>query len=219
MYDKIIDLTHLLSESMTVYPDTVPPRFEVLNTVDVSGFAELKMTMVLHTGTHIDAPCHVLKNKKSLDRFPADKFIGLAMVIPCPDQEEIGLGFLRTFEEQIAGVDFLLFFTGWQHRWNTRAYFEDCPTPTQEAAKWLTNFQLKGVGVDSFSLDKIVPAAKVTRDNLPNHYIFLEKEILLIENLTNLDRLPETGFTFQCFPLNIEHADGSPVRAIAAIEG
>jgi arylformamidase len=64
-------------------------------------------------------------------------------------------------------------------------------------------------------MDKIVPAEKVTQENLPNHYIFLGKEILLIENLTNLDKLPDGEFIFQCLPLKVENADGSPIRAIA----
>lgn len=219
MQKKIIDLTHLFNETMTVYPGTAGPRFEILNTVEKDGFAELEMTMVLHTGTHIDAPCHILKNKKSLDRFPTDKFIGSAIVIPCQDKDEITLQYLQTFEDIIGQIDFILFFTGWQYKWNTKAYFDDCPVPTPEAAKWLTKFNLKGIGFDAFSVDKIVAAEKVTPENLPTHHILLGKEILLIENLTNLDKLPGSPFSFQCLPLNIENADGSPVRAIATIDG
>ena len=126
--------------------------------------------------------------------------------------------YLQTFEEKIKQVDFILFYTGWQDKWNTKNYFDDCPVPTREAALWLSQFNLKGIGVDAFSLDKIVPALKVTSENLPNHYIFLEKEILFIENLTNLDKLPGTGFTFICLPMKVENADGSPVRAIAILD-
>ncbi|MCX6251239.1 MAG: cyclase family protein [Bacteroidetes bacterium] len=212
---KIIDLTNLLNEKITVYPDTENPEFKVINTVEKDGFSEHRIKMVSHTGTHIDAPSHIFKNGKTLGDFPIDKFVGKAMVIPCQGRREIGLNYIKFFEEQIRQVDFVLFFTGWQEKWNTENYFDDCPTPTVEAALWLAQFNLKGVGVDAFSLDKIVPALKVTFENLPNHYIFLEKEILFIENLTNLDKLPDAGFTFICLPLKIENADGSPVRAVA----
>ena len=114
-------------------------------------------------------------------------------------------------------TDFILFFTGWQFKWNTPAYSEDSPTPASEAAKWLTKFHLKGTGFDSFSVDKIISAHIVTSENLPNHHILLAKEILLIENLISLDKLPDGAFAFQCIPLNIEHADGSPIRPIAMI--
>ncbi|MGZ3884963.1 MAG: cyclase family protein [Bacteroidia bacterium] len=217
MAAKLVDLTHILNEDITVYPDTVGPTFEMINTVDEHGFAEMKATMVFHSGTHIDAPCHILKDTKSLDQFPLEKFMGQALVIPCRDQKELSLAFLKPFEDKIRKADFILFFTGWQYKWKTDHYFEDCPTPTEEAARWLAGFDLKGIGFDAFSVDKIVSAHKVTPENLPNHYILLEKEILLIENLTNLDQLPEQLFSFQCVPLHIEHADGSPVRALAML--
>ncbi|MEI8006019.1 MAG: hypothetical protein WCI48_07415 [Bacteroidota bacterium] len=72
--------------------------------------------------------------------------------------------------------------------------------------------------MDAFSVDKIGSALAVNEECLPNHFIFLRKEILLIENLTNLDKLPESGFTLQCFPLKVANADGSPVRAVAIID-
>jgi kynurenine formamidase len=219
MEKRIVDLTHVLNENITVYPGTVRPRFEVFNTVEKDGFAELNMTMVLHSGTHIDAPCHIVKNTKSLDQFSVDKFIGQAIVIPCHDQTEISLEFLQTYEDKIRQVDFILFFTGWQDKWNTEAYFDDAPVPTSEAAMWLTKFNLKGIGCDSFSMDTMIPAGDVGTDSLPNHHIFLGKEILLIENLTNLDKIPEGFFPFYCIPLKIENADGSPIRAFAMING
>ena len=215
MENRIIDLTHLLNENATVYPDTVGPKFFPLNNVAEHGFAEMQVTMVLHSGTHIDAPCHILANTKTLSDYPVDKFIGSAVVIPCRDINEISLDHLKKFEDKIAKVDFALFFTGWQYKWNSAGYYEDCPLPTKEAAKWLTQFKLKGVGVDAFSVDTIVSAHEVTEETLPNHYILLGADMILIENLTNLDLLPDDIFMFQCLPLHIEHADGSPVRAIA----
>jgi arylformamidase len=214
---KVIDLTQLLNENITVYPDTAPPTFEVTNTVEKDGYREHQISMLSHTGTHIDAPCHILKAGKSLDQFPMEKFIGKAMVIDCQGREDISQDFLQFLEDKIAKVDFVLFFTGWQNKWNTEGYFEDCPVPTIEAARWLTGFNLKGVGVDSFSLDRIISANKVASEIIPNHYILLGKEILLIENLTNLDKLPARPFSFQCFPLKVENAEGSPIRAIAII--
>jgi kynurenine formamidase len=218
MQKKLIDLTRLLNEDITVYPDTIAPVFEVMNTVEKDGFAEMKITMVLHSGTHIDAPCHILPNTKSLDEFPLDKFIGDAIVIPCYDRKEIDLEYLKTYQSLISEIDFILFFTGWQDKWNTKGYFDDCPTLTEDAARWLCEYNLKGIGFDSFSVDRIDSADNVSPNTLPNHHILLAKEILLIENLCNLDKLPDTVFTFQCLPIKVEKADGSPIRAIAVID-
>ena len=212
MGNIIIDLTHTLNKNMTVYPDTVLPIFESYNTIEKDGFAEIKMSMSTHTGTHIDAPCHLLLNSKSLDQFPINKFIGKAIVIPCQDKKEISLEYLLTFKDVISQVDFVLFFTGWHEKWNSTDYFINFPTLTKEAVEWLTKFKLNGLGFDTISVDKV--ASK----DLPNHHIILGKEIIIIENLTNLDKLPKSIFSFHCLPLKIENADGSPVRAIAIIE-
>ena len=200
MSARIIDLTHLLYEQMQVYPDTAPPSFEVTNTIYKDGYTEHRISMLSHTGTHIDAPRHILQDGKPLDKFPLDKFIGRAVVIDCLGRDEISLDYLQHFEDKIAAVEFILFFTGWQSRWNTEKYFENCPAPTREAAEWMITFNLKGIGVDAFSLDKINSALSVSEDSLPNHYIFLRKEILLIENLTNLDKLQEPDLHFSMFP-------------------
>src|ERR1035438_6159720 len=105
MPNKIIDLSHLLNEHITVYPDTVGPKFEVMNTVEQHGFAEMQVTMVLHSGTHIDAPCHILKDTKSLCQFPVEQFMGTAIVIPCQQKAAIDIDYLKTFESKIAEVD------------------------------------------------------------------------------------------------------------------
>jgi arylformamidase len=215
---KIIDLTHTLNNDITVYPGTVGPKIEVLATVEKEGYRELKAEMVLHSGTHIDAPNHIIANTKALDHFPLEKFMGPAIVIDCVNKEVIDLALLKSLEEKIKKVDFILFYTGWQHKWHSDKYFEDCPTLNNESATWLTQFKLKGIGFDSFSVDSIISAEKVTPETLPNHHILLSKEILLIENLTNLDQIPPGIFQFQCFPIKVENADGSPIRALAFID-
>ncbi|MDA7803447.1 cyclase family protein [Crocinitomix sp.] len=215
---KAIDLTHVLNEEVSVYPDTIGPKMEQLNTVLEHGYAELQINMVLHSGTHIDAPSHIINNGRTIDRFPLNKFYGKALRISCLDIEEIDLAFLLTFEEQIRQVNFILFYTGWQDKWQKDGYIEDCPVLTEEAAIWLTEFKLDGVGLDAFSVDKVVDAEMITALSLPNHHILLGNEIPLIENLTNMDKLPDDIFDFQCFPLKVEQGDGSPIRAVAFLK-
>ncbi len=205
---KITDLSHLINEDIMVYPGTERP---VLQDIDIDGYQEIRITMFTHTATHIDAPYHILKHGRTLDELPIDKFIGPGIVIDCKALagKEITVDFLKKYENEIADAEFLLLNAGWSLKWKTEAYFDDFPVLSLDAAKWLTNFKLKGIGLDSISLD---PVHSI---DLPNHHIVLDKEIIIIENLTNLDSLPASGFMFQCLPLKIEHADGSPVRAVA----
>ncbi len=206
---KVIDLSHLLNPDITVFPGTDKPIFEE---IDIEGYSEKKITMFSHTATHMDAPRHILKNTKSLDDFTIDKFIGKGIVIDCRalQGKTISLSFLKKYESKIKNAEFILLNSGWSLKWKTENYFNDFPTLTEEAARWLTQFKLKGIGLDCISLDEVSDL------NLPNHKIVLKEEILIIENMCNMDSLPEE-FTFQCFPLKIEYADGSPIRAVAIV--
>ena len=158
----------------------------------------------------MDAPFHQLEHGKTLDQFPPEKYYGSAFSIDCTklSEEKITVDFLESYKDVIDSVDFILLNTGWYKKWQTNDYFKGFPTLTEEAAKWLTQFDLKGIGLDVISID---PVESVP---LLNHRIVLEKEIIIIENMTNFDALGNEVFKLSCFPLKIENADGSPTRAI-----
>ena len=207
----IIDLTHSLRNNLPVFPGTIEPSFVRVNTVERDGFGELNMTMSTHTGTHMDAPSHIITGGKSLDQLPLEQFIGKATVIDCTRVDSLSVEFLQSKEDKIKPVDFVLFYTSWQQKWDTPHYLEDFPTLTKEAVEWLLKFPIKGLGFDAISPDKVSDAA------LPNHHLLLGNEVLIIENLTNLNLLIDQYFEFNCIPLQIENADGSPVRAFARV--
>jgi arylformamidase len=208
----VIDLTHTLQDNITVYPGTPPAAFPVLSTIEKDGFAEKAIRITTHTGTHIDAPAHILPGSKSLDQFPLEKFMGKGIVVDCTKTNIITLRFLQSLAHTIRNIPFILFYTGWQHKWNTPQYFEPFPTLTTEAVEWLLSFQPKALGFDAISVDSI------TDEALPNHHLLLRKEVLIIENLTNLDKLTGKDFQLFCIPLPIKSADASPVRAFALID-
>ena len=210
---KIIDLSHAISTEMPVYPGTQSPEISQGSTFNVDGFLEQKITMVTHTGTHLDAPAHIIENGRTLDGFPTDYFYGRGICIRTGNitANTIGVKDLVPYESRIKGCDFVLLNTGWSRWWGDERYFEDYPVLSVEAAKWLGRFGLNGVGFDTISADPILA------ENWPVHNLFLGKDTIIIENLTNLEALPDTPFTFSCLPLKIVKADGSPVRAVAVL--
>ena len=211
---RFIDLTHLLNSDISVYPGTEKPIFEQANMVEKDGFAEQKITMNTHTGTHMDAPAHMLVEGKSLDQFSADSFFGKAISIDCTgfSGANIEIEDLLSFEKKIEKVDFVLLRTDWSKKWKTSEYFGAFPTLSAAACEWLTRFNLKGIGLDVISIDP------VGSTDLTNHHIVFHNGMLIIENLTNLSELGGDYFKFLCFPLKIEKADGSPIRAVAIFE-
>ncbi|HPJ26569.1 MAG TPA: cyclase family protein [Synergistaceae bacterium] len=207
---NVIDLTQTICPSMPVYPGTEPPRIEEATTIQKEGFAEKLLTFYSHTGTHMDAPAHLLPGKATLDSFDAAHFIGPATVgdfrkVP---SATIGLKNLTPLKENLEKGGFLILHTGWSRFWGQEEYFGKYPVLTQEACQWLTRFPLQGIAMDMISIDSM------DSFELENHRIILGAGMVIVENLTNLEALPEEPFTLCCLPLKIEKSDGAPVRAV-----
>jgi arylformamidase len=209
----IVDLTHLIEPTMPVFPGTEPPVLAAANSIAHDGFAEKKITMFSHTGTHIDAPAHMLTGARSLDAYPARDFYGRAVLadVSASRQEYIGLEHLAGLEESLKRADFLILRTGWAERWGSPAYFDDFPALTPAAAHWVLGFGLKGIGTDAISIDRMPDHA------FPIHYLLFGAGLFVIENLAHLDQVGRE-FTLACFPLYLQHADGAPVRAVAFVD-
>ncbi len=210
---KIIDLSHRIEPGMPVYPGMEAPVLTFPFDLDKDGFVETRITLLSHTGTHMDAPAHILAGGITLDRMPVSTFYGQAICIEAVSgRQEITIDDLMPFESEIQAADFVFFRTGWSRLWGKPDYFEGYPALTTEAAVYLNDFTLKGVGFDTISAD----AAQA--HDFTIHKMILGKNRIIIENLTNLDQLPPVLFSTACFPLHFSNSDGSPVRAVALIE-
>jgi kynurenine formamidase len=208
---KITDLTHTIYSDMPVFPGTEQPIFEKANTLDRDGFQEAKITMFSHTGTHIDAPAHMLADGPYLDDLEIEHFIGKATILDFSKKmvELIEIESLKPFEEKIKNIEFLILKTGWSKYWGDKKYYEAFPALSEGAAKWLSEFKLKGIGIDAISIDDM------KSETFPVHKILMPKNIIIIENLTNLDSISSEYFILSIMPLKNKNADGSPVRAFS----
>lgn len=204
------ELTHTIRNDMPVYPGTEQPRLTTACTIDQCGYRETLLHMFSHTGTHMDAPAHMLLDGAALDSYGAEKFTGTAVVVDCREQAAITLPLLQGYD--LNGVDFVLFCTGWDKKWGTPDYYAGFPCLTADAAAYLAALPLKGVGEDSISLD---PCDSV---DFPNHITLLGADFVNTENLTGLDALLGRRFTFVTLPLKFEKSDGCSCRAIAMEE-
>jgi len=199
---------------MPVYPGTDPPLFFTACSIDDVGFLEKKITMYSHTGTHIDAPAHIIQGAKTLDHLSIDHFIGKASSLNLTSikKQAIDIPDIEPYQDLLKDSEFILLHTGWDRFWGAEEYFASYPVLSAEAALWLTNFRFKGLGVDTISVDE------TDSNDFPIHKILLKHDMIIIENLTCLHVLPNNHFMFTCFPLKIEQGDGSPVRATAIIK-
>lgn len=209
----VVDLTHPISEAMPVFPGTTPPVIADAFTIARDGFAEKSLQFVSHTGTHIDAPGHILAGAPRLDGFSAGRFIGRGLVLDVSGvrARAIEVSDLKPYEARLPAVDFALLHTGWARLWGSDGYFAAYPVLSPAAALWLAGFALKGMGADTISVDEVDSAALVV------HRALFAAGLLIIENLAGLEALVGREFVFSCLPLKIADADGSPVRAVAIL--
>ena len=208
---KVIDLSHTIAEDMPVFPGTGQPKLTPALTIAEQGFGETMLHMVSHTGTHIDAPSHMIEGAPGLDDFSVEKFFGLALIIDYPPCAGLSIEFkpLQKMREKIERAEFVLFNTGHSQKWGMPDYFSAFPILTREAAEFLTAFSLKGLGIDAISFDEVETA------DSPIHHILLGANLILIENLANFKQVQGEYCMFAAMPLKYNNADGSPTRAVA----
>ena len=210
---KVIDLTHPIAPDMPVYPGTPAPKLTVAYTCEKDKFRETEIHLCSHVGTHMDAPAHVYSDGQTLDAFPADHFVGKALVIDCTDLapgEQITHERLQQ-DPLVAEAEYLLIHTGWDRYWGTEAYFKDYPCVTAEAVDWIASCGFKGVGLDTISLD---PVGKLAR-----HWQLMKTgKTVILENLTGLSAVGKGLFTLCALPLHYQAADGAPARVVALLE-
>jgi kynurenine formamidase len=151
---KIIDLSHSINPDMPIYPGDEPPSLKKVATIKKEGYRETEITIYSHTGTHIDAPGHILENGPFLDNLEVSYFFGKATIINFPDISNkinniITVNELKCYQEKIDKVQFLIFNTSWSKHWGKKDYFENYPYLNDEAAEWLSGFNLQGIGIDT----------------------------------------------------------------------
>jgi kynurenine formamidase len=208
---KIIDLTHTIVADMPVYPGTPKPAITPACSMDQDGFTETRLDFSSHTGTHVDAPLHLIPTGAGLDQLPLSQFFGLAVKLDVSGYagQEIPLDYISAFADKLETSEFLVLHSGWDQKWHSEEYFTNFPVLSREAAEYLAALPLQGVGVDMLSVDAVSQAG------LPVHHLLLGAGKIIIENLCNLAEIHGDRFLLCVLPLKYASADGSPVRAVA----
>lgn len=206
---NVLDLTHTITEATPLWPGTPAVQLEPLAEYGTEGYRETMLHFSSHTGTHIDAPAHLLRGGLTLDSFPPKQFAGTAVTLDCRNRSAITLSMLHSYETALSGAEFVLFDTGWSRYWQTPDYFGAYPALEPQAAQYLAGMRLKGIGSDTVSLDPFMD------DTLAVHRILLGAGLLLLENLCNLSALTGRECFLTAAPLKIGCADGAPARVLA----
>lgn len=200
---RIYDLSPPIGSPIPYYPGDAIFRAQPICTIETSGCNMHLLEMGTHTGSHVDAPLHFLKEGKSVDQIPLDRFMAEVEVLEVRSKE-IGPEHLGQISGEIEGV---LFKTINSDFMSIGFFWRDYVHLTLEAAEKAIEQGLKIIGIDYVSIERFG-----TRD-FSVHKKLLEAGIILLEGL-NLKDVPPGKYILFAFPLRLKGMDGAPVRAV-----
>jgi kynurenine formamidase len=210
-----IDLSHTLTETLSAIPGYPKPSFEKWKKMPEFVANITKMSMVVHYGTHLDAPNHFIQDAPSFDKVPLERLYGPGVVWYFEKGEYglIDVSDLEAATPEMRPGDIVLIDTGWSERSRDPSY-ERHPSLTAEAAKWLLQKRAKMVGVD-FATPDLAPTNRPEGFYWPVHHTLLPNGILIAEHVANMSELRNRRIEAFFAGLSILDSDGGPVRAVA----
>jgi len=211
---KPIDLTLTISENLPSFPGSPVPKFIPWAKIKTDGYNLELLFLSSHSGTHMDAPFHFVKDGLKIHQIDANRFVRDAVILKLkkgPNQSITKKDIIQ-FEKKFGKIPndaTIIIATGWYKNLIKKTYFEKNPGLSSSAADYLSSKKINLVGIDSPSID--VGSNK----EFSVHKILSKNNIIIVENLANLEKIKGSKFKFIALPLKLKDATGSPIRAIA----
>lgn len=232
----VVDLTYAFDEHTLYWPNS-PISFELKKQaygVTPGGYFYASNTFCApeHGGTHLDAPIHFSATGRTIDQIPPRQLIGPAVVIDVTKKTAADRDYRLTLDDikawearngTIPAGSIAILRTGWGKYYGDRkAYFGDdtpgatdklhFPSFSAEAAKFLVEQRHVGaIGLDTPSIDY-----GPSKDFIV-HQIAMGAQVPGLENLANLEKLPEKGAWIIALPMKIGGGSGGPLRVVALL--
>ena len=220
---RIVDLSVPIGEA-TLSPPSVNLQLQMTSYHRGPGFWQAsKIEMLLHTGSHVDFSKHTVEDGETAVDVALDRVCGQALVV---DLSHVGANHeisIADMEEHAQGVrpgDIVLVRTDWteKHWGNFPTYYMESPYCAAGAAQWLVDRGARAIGFDCFS-EYCARLPDFTSEDFIIHKVILENGAILMQQMTNLARLP-VGERFDFFApfIKIDGAEGSPARFFALLD-
>lgn len=202
---EFFDISRTLFEGMAVWPGD--PEFSRTQSLSMEEGAASNVSLIAlgsHTGTHVDAPLHLIRTGTDVALLPLSHFVGPARVLDLVGRKCILPGHLEGIDWQ--GVRRVLFKTC-DHPSPDRLFDQNYTCLDQKAAEFLVGKGILLVGIDTPSVDPF------DSTDLLAHKTLLSSGVVIVEGLA-LDLISPGDYWLACLPLKIAGSDGSPVRAV-----
>jgi arylformamidase len=198
---KIYDVSLPIYEGMPVYKNK-PEKQPSFDTTQNGHVTETRIAMDVHTGTHVDAPLHMVPGGDTIETLPLEKLVRKAKVIDLTNAVD-SIKAEDLSGKDIQKGDFVLFKT--KNSWDTEFNFEFIYV-NHEAAKTLAEIGVSGVGIDALGVER-------AQENHPTHKQLFENDVIIIEGL-QLKDVAEGEYLMVAAPLKIRGLDASPARIV-----
>lgn len=208
-----VDLSHRITETLSRIPFFPQPSIRRIMHIPPANVTEVQM--VVHHGTHLDAPCHFIADGPAMDEVPLERLYGSGVIwrFDIPPRGQIEAADLERATPRIKPGDIVLIDSGSGRHVNTEHY-EDHPWLGVEGAEWLVAHGAKLVGIDASSPD-MAPHYRPANYPMPVHNTLLSHGVLIAEHMTNLTSLAGRRVEVMFLALNIAGSDGAPARVVA----
>jgi arylformamidase len=209
---KFTDLSQPLFDGAPNCPAHRPVKIVITSSHAWSGPEGWHMehlSFTSHTGSHVDAPLHKLQKGKSLDDIPLECWAGPAHILDfrgiAPNAPITMAMLMEKPAGDIAG-HWILLATGFgDKRAKTHEWLHEPPQLAHDAAEWLVQKNVRGVGIDHFSVG-----------DAQAHAILLTKPVLIVEELhfpAEVFALPQP-LEFMALPIHLRAHSGAPCRPV-----
>jgi arylformamidase len=209
---QVVDLSHAYHAGMPIFPGLPQPSFTPIARVEEDGYAMTDYHLLNHIGTHVDAPAHQILGGDTLDEIGLERLVTDAVTIDVSDLDPgpLTAGELEPHLDKLRTGDIVFLFSNNGRNWGTDAYWTGWSYPDRDASRVLIEKDISAIGFDGPSADP------VDSTTFELHRIWLGAGRLIIENVTNLDQLPERTQVVVA-PLKVREANGAPVRIFALL--
>ncbi|MCX7973896.1 MAG: cyclase family protein [Candidatus Aminicenantes bacterium] len=234
--EKILDLTYPFDENSIYWPTAKPfqqTRVFWGRTEAGYWYASNEFSASEHGGTHVDAPIHFAEGGRTIDQIPLEEWIGQAVKIDVTSECLANRNYLLQIEDilewekkngQIEPDSWVIMYTGigtvnypdkkavlGTDKVGQEALPElSFPAYSPEVTEFLIKERkIKGLAIDTPSID-----FGQSKD-FKVHQILCGAEKLALENIANLDQLPEKGAILYVIPMLIKNGTGAPARVFA----
>lgn len=195
------------------------------------------LTLLSHSGTHVDAPFHYGPESEgapaaTIDELPLEWFFADGVLLDLRHKQPGEFIEIADLEAALSAIDYrlkpldiVLLHTGTDRKLGSVDYFEQ-PGMGRESTLWLVEQGIKVIGIDAFGFDRSFAAMRADFERTgdgsyiwPAHFAGITRSYCQIEKLANLEQIGRPhGFRVAAFPVKIKRASAGFARVVAFVE-